>query len=59
MIELFLVIIGKFVSKLRLTAGKKTDERLQVTQETLSTIRIIKMYTWEKFFGNKITEARK
>nr|CAI5835138.1 unnamed protein product [Callosobruchus analis] len=39
--------------------GKMSDERLQITQETLSTIRIIKMYTWEKFFSDKIMAARK
>ncbi|KAJ8943026.1 hypothetical protein NQ314_009842 [Rhamnusium bicolor] len=44
---------------MRLNINKKTDERLQRIQESLSAIRIIKMYTWEKFFGHKIDEARK
>lgn len=52
------IYMGKWMSILRLKVGKKTDERLQVTQETLSTIRIIKMYTWEKFFVNKVNKAR-
>lgn len=47
------------MTKFRFIAGEKTDERLQVTQETLSTIKIIKMYTWERFFGNRITESRR
>ncbi|CAG9825246.1 unnamed protein product [Phaedon cochleariae] len=51
--------IAGWISKLRLQTGKKTDERLQITQESLSTIRIIKMYTWEKYFENKIHESRK
>lgn len=55
----FAVIIGKYISKMRLATGKMTDERLQISQETFSTFRIIKMYTWEAFFGEKITEARK
>ncbi|XP_056637699.1 ATP-binding cassette sub-family C member 4-like [Diorhabda sublineata] len=52
------VIIGRFVSKLRLSAEKKTDQRLQAIQETLSSIRIIKMYKWEEYFRNKINQAR-
>lgn len=44
---------------MRLRLNKRTDERLQISRETLSTIKIIKMYTWEKIFGDKIDEARK
>lgn len=43
---------------MRWKLNKQTDERIQITQETLSTIKIIKMYTWEKIFGEKINEAR-
>ncbi|CAH1183385.1 unnamed protein product [Phaedon cochleariae] len=50
--------LGRCISKLRISIGKKTDERVQDTQETLSTIRIIKMYTWEIFFGDRIQKAR-
>ncbi|CAH1183388.1 unnamed protein product [Phaedon cochleariae] len=52
------VFLGKCISKLRLKAFKETDERLQVTQETLSTIKIIKMYNWEEYFIEKIKAAR-
>ena len=37
----------------------KIDERLQTTQEALSAIKVIKMYSWEKFFVDRITKARK
>lgn len=46
-------------SKLRLKASKKTDERIQLTQEILTTIKTIKMYAWEKFFRRKIHESRR
>ncbi|KAG5875550.1 hypothetical protein JTB14_025763 [Gonioctena quinquepunctata] len=52
------VFIGNYVSKLRLATGKKTDERLQVIQETLSTMSILKMYNWEEYFSEKINAAR-
>ncbi|KAJ8951570.1 hypothetical protein NQ318_020447 [Aromia moschata] len=53
------VYVGKMIKGMRLKINKRTDERLQITQESLSAIRIIKMYTWEKVFGDKIDEARK
>ncbi|XP_066253642.1 probable multidrug resistance-associated protein lethal(2)03659 [Euwallacea similis] len=49
---------GKCIKNLRLELGKKTDERLQATQETLSAIKIIKMYTWEKIFVKQVEEKR-
>lgn len=45
--------------KFRLRSSIKTDKRLELTQEILSAIKIIKMYTWERFFEKKIGEARK
>ncbi|KAJ8981361.1 hypothetical protein NQ317_000228 [Molorchus minor] len=47
------------IKSMRLKINKRTDQRLQVTQESLSAIKIIKMYTWEKVFGEKIDEARR
>ncbi|KAK3807501.1 MAG: multidrug resistance-associated protein 1 [Linnemannia gamsii] len=38
---------------------KTTDERVRVTTETLSSIKIVKLYGWEAAFKSKILEARK
>lgn len=59
MLLMFLVCLGNMLTKMRLKVGKNSDQRLQVTQEVLSAIKIIKMYTWEKFFNSKIAESRK
>ncbi|XP_066261397.1 probable multidrug resistance-associated protein lethal(2)03659 [Euwallacea similis] len=53
------VILTRTITNLRLKVGKMADKRLQLTQEALSALRIIKMYTWEMFFFNKICSARK
>ncbi|XP_063914044.1 probable multidrug resistance-associated protein lethal(2)03659 [Zophobas morio] len=53
------IFIGKMSYPLRLRSSKKTDERLELIQEVLSSIKIIKMYTWETFFERKINTARK
>nr|CAI5848020.1 unnamed protein product [Callosobruchus analis] len=50
--------ISRWLKTLRIRINKKTDERLQATQEALSTIRIIKMYTWEKVFEDNISNTR-
>ncbi|XP_063914042.1 probable multidrug resistance-associated protein lethal(2)03659 [Zophobas morio] len=53
------MFIAKMSYPLHLTSSKKTDERLELLQEVLSSIKIIKMYTWEMFFERKINTARK
>ncbi|XP_060521459.1 probable multidrug resistance-associated protein lethal(2)03659 [Cylas formicarius] len=52
------IYIGKRIKNLRLELAHKTDQRLQATQEALSAIKIIKMYTWEKIFAKKVEEKR-
>ncbi|KAI2474106.1 ATP binding cassette (ABC) transporter subfamily C member [Diabrotica virgifera virgifera] len=54
-IEFFL---GKMVTKMRNETSEMTDERIQVSQEVLSATKIIKMYTWEDYFYQKINLAR-
>ncbi|XP_023311681.1 probable multidrug resistance-associated protein lethal(2)03659 [Anoplophora glabripennis] len=53
------VYIGQKNSNNRLKSAKKTDDRLQVTKEAFSAIKIIKMYTWENYFEKTINEYRK
>ncbi|KAF9905615.1 Multidrug resistance-associated protein 1 [Linnemannia zychae] len=38
---------------------KTTDERVRVTTEILSSIKIVKLYGWEAAFKSKILDARK
>jgi len=37
---------------------KTTDQRVKITHEVIEGIRLIKMYTWDKVFANKITQLR-
>jgi ATP-binding cassette subfamily C (CFTR/MRP) protein 4 len=53
------MFIGAMAYKLRLECSGRTDERLELIKEVLSAIKVVKMYTWEKFFEKKIGDARK
>ncbi|CAH0557789.1 unnamed protein product [Brassicogethes aeneus] len=53
------VFLGKKMAQLKMATVKKTDERIQSTQEALSAIKIIKMYAWDLFFYTNISESRK
>ena len=37
---------------------KATDERMNITARTFDIIKMIKLYSWEKIFKNKINEKR-
>ena len=52
-------LIGGLFSRMRLKAAKFTDERLRLIDEFINAIKIIKFYTWENQFAEKINDARK
>ncbi|KAI9203555.1 P-loop containing nucleoside triphosphate hydrolase protein [Polychytrium aggregatum] len=51
--------VGKWTSRAEETLMEKTDKRVEVTNEVLNGIRIIKYLAWEPQFFDKIREARK
>ncbi|KAJ8925148.1 hypothetical protein NQ315_001333 [Exocentrus adspersus] len=53
------IYLCSLLTGIRLRVGKYSDARLLLTQETLSAMKIVKMYGWENFFYKKIAEARK
>eukprot|EP00741_Cyanophora_paradoxa_P010538 tig00000158_g10189.t1 len=51
--------IGAKVVKNRSLNIATTDQRVQVVNEALQSIKTIKMYAWEKQFGDLVAEIRK
>lgn len=51
--------IGKIFSKLRSKTAILTDERIRIMSEVVAGMKIIKMYTWERYFNVKIEESRR
>lgn len=43
----------------RVKTVKKTDQRVGVMNEVISSMQVAKMYTWEDSFGSLVKEIRK
>ncbi|XP_071159454.1 ATP-binding cassette sub-family C member 4-like isoform X3 [Mytilus edulis] len=50
--------MGKLFSKFRHKTAVHTDERVKVMNEIISGMRVIKMYCWEKPFGQLVEKIR-
>eukprot|EP00096_Caligus_rogercresseyi_P011383 TRINITY_DN4461_c0_g1_i2.p1 TRINITY_DN4461_c0_g1~~TRINITY_DN4461_c0_g1_i2.p1 ORF type:complete len:890 (+),score=159.36 TRINITY_DN4461_c0_g1_i2:173-2842(+) len=55
----FQTYMGKMFSKLRSMTATKTDIRIQIMNEILDGIKVIKMYAWENPFVQLVMDARK
>ncbi|KAI8481948.1 Multidrug resistance-associated protein 5 [Branchiostoma belcheri] len=51
-------LLGKIVAKVRRKCIVITDERVRMMSELLTSIKLIKMYAWEKPFTKKISDVR-
>ncbi|XP_035658055.1 multidrug resistance-associated protein 5-like [Branchiostoma floridae] len=51
-------LLGLKIMKLRKTCVKIADERVRMTSEMLNSVKLIKMYAWEKPFIRRVEELR-
>lgn len=54
----FQLIMNRLFGAVRDASLQKTDERVRLMTELIDSMRIVKMYAWEKSFENHINEAR-
>ncbi|XP_053212744.1 ATP-binding cassette sub-family C member 4-like [Panonychus citri] len=52
-------ICGKYFDKFRVETALLTDKRIKSMEEMISSIKIVKMFTWEQSFADVISEIRK
>ncbi|VEU23739.1 DEKNAAC104893 [Brettanomyces naardenensis] len=64
-IAIFLVTAAIFLAsirslmKIRSQTNKFTDKRVSLMKELLKDFKMVKLYSWEVFYGKKITDTRK
>ena len=51
--------LSKQFYRLRGKTAKKTDERINLMNEIINGIKVIKMYAWESSFAKLIAKARR
>ncbi|XP_031356890.1 probable multidrug resistance-associated protein lethal(2)03659 isoform X2 [Photinus pyralis] len=52
-------LLGTISKRLRSKILTKTDERVRVTKEIIYGIQVLKMYKWEGYFSNLVSECRR
>jgi ATP-binding cassette subfamily C (CFTR/MRP) protein 1 len=52
-------ITARWMGKLQKKVMKRKDDRIQVNQETLTNMKVVKLQAWEGPFGEKVTHLRK
>ena len=52
------VVFGKLMIRYRTEGANLTGKRLELMTETLSSIRLIKMFNWESSFMKRIMDVR-
>ncbi|WWC92927.1 uncharacterized protein L201_007890 [Kwoniella dendrophila CBS 6074] len=53
------VVMFKYISKLRKSQNQVIDERVRLLSEALGNIKAIKLYAYEAYFSDKISDMRK
>lgn len=51
--------IGKRTAQLRMKNTKRTDVRVNIMDEIILGIQVIKMYAWENSFAKLVAQIRK
>ncbi|XP_054566446.1 ATP-binding cassette sub-family C member 11 [Eptesicus fuscus] len=59
LVLLLMVLLTRVIGKGQKHASEVSDQRIRVTSEVLTCIKLIKMYTWEKPFTNIIKDLRR